>query len=287
MEKLKKKLEAYIGEDILNPSRTPIAIDKIGQNEHYTLNEKIHPLINSYIKRYTSAFSTHFELYTGITYDQRISASMEMREKIITKIEELFSKVEFPYDCFHHYFKTNVRLSTNRVKTLLKGENPAMYEWISKEEADVLFAHYKGIILLQFEKILSLPNEKREEKLLQHVLAIFSCSYANHSYAHYVSESFLSDLFGEQKLELMKEISTKWYQSQPEKFITNYPISLNNFSLFEQRLFLFTQEEIKTYQQAFYALLEEEYENLPQYGFKEIEKAVEIYDCLKSLPNWI
>lgn len=287
MEKLLKELEKYIGEEMLNPSAPAISIDMIGKNKDYLLDEYIYQLINNYIKRFSSTIPTHFESYTGITRIQRESASLEIRKKIMNKIEQLFDDIAFPDHKFHYYFKPHVRLSTNKVKTLLNGENPLDYEWISKEEVSTVFNHYKRIIFLQFEKFLELPNEHREEELLHHLLAIFSCSYATHSYAHYISEPFLKGLFGEEKLELMKEISTKWYQLQTEKFIHKYPISLTTFSFFEDRLFLFTLEEKMKYQQEFYAMLQREYQNLPKYGYKEVDRALKIYNYLKSLPNWV
>jgi hypothetical protein len=244
--------------------------------------------VYSYIRSFSVPFAEHFEKYVGIHPSNLTNVPFQMKKEIRTKIHHLFEEMTCPTDFSHYNLHSNARLSTDKIRYLVQGENIASYEWVTSKELNALFEHYKKILFLQFEKLMQIPNDDFEEETLKHILSIMSLSYSSlYEESSMLSDIYLSSLFGPEKKEILQKIAFNWYQGQPNKFMNTFSITREHFHIFEHSLFLLTKEERKSFQQSFYEMLQKEFYALKKKKGKRPKIASHIREELILLQKWV
>jgi len=288
MEDLLQEIDEYLQEEALETVVPSISIEKIGKNPSYSLEEKISSLVYSYIRSFSVPFAEHFEQYVGIHPSNLTSVSLQLKKEIVNKIHDLFEQMTMPTGFFHHSLHSNARLSTDKIRYLVQGENLADYEWVTTKELNILFEHYKKILFLQFEKLMGMPNDHFEEETLKHILSIMSLSYSSlYKDVSMLSDIYLSSLFGLRKKEILQKMAFDWYQGQPNKFLNTFSIKREHFHIFEHSLFLLTKDERKSFQQSFYEMLQKEFYTLKKKSGKRPKTASHIREELILLQQWV
>jgi len=262
-------------------------LEKIGVSNRETFDYSIHKLVFDFFEGDEEAVLLFFRSFTHIPSKKIESMTEETKWTIYTKIKEELAKISISSRFFSTFFKYRIHPLKDRVKLVVEDPHVHLVTFITKEEEEAFFVHFREITLLLMADALGLPIEKKEETLLAHFLEIGSNPYTNaFSVLYRLTDQHLRKTFGEEHLISLKKQAYDWHQQLPKKPLTTIGPLQQNYVYFSHRLFLLNDTEKKYMQEKYLKHYKRQFEEAKkQKSTKSI--IISIRNSVKNIVDWI
>jgi len=262
-------------------------LEKIGKSQGNAFDYSIKELVFEYFEGDKEIVPYFFRSFTHILPNKIQEMTEETKTIVYTKIKEALDQISISSRFFSEFFKYRIHPLKDRVKLTVEDPHFNLITFITKEEEENFFDHFRKITLLLMKDILGLPIKNKEKTLLAHFLEIGSNPYTNEFAVLYrLNDQHLTLTFGKEHLISLKKQAHDWYQQLPKKPLTTIGPLQQNYEYFSNRLFLLNDTEKKYMQEKFlkhYKRLFNKYKE--EKGSKN--NILSIQKSVKDIVNWI
>lgn len=262
-------------------------LEKIGVSNGETFDYSIHKLVFDFFEGDQEAVLLFFRSFTHIPSKKIESMTEDTKWTIYTKIKEELAKISISSRFFSTFFKYRIHPLKDRVKLVVEDPHIKLLTFITKEEEEDVFNHFREITLLLMKDILGLPIEKKEKTLLSHFLEIGSNPYTNtFSVLSLLTDQYLTRTFGEEHLFSLKKQAHDWYQQLSKKPLTTIGPLQQNYVYFSHRFFLLNDTEKKYMQEKYLKHYKRRFKEAKQQKSTK-STIISIRNAVKDIVDWI
>lgn len=186
------------------------------------------------------------------------------------------------------FHKKNVRRKSDKIKSVLKGEQVKRYIWIEKEEEQKIMQCYYQIMISAVEEYWNIPNENRYKELYGAYFTLAESPYLSFKQMkNGLRKSNWSSIQNKEKQNEIKEIIFSWYKQKGNKLFPVLVKEKDDFKTANEYVYLLDEEKRKERKEVYQKRWEEAFLKLKNSAKKhKLKELEELKKEAEELDKW-
>lgn len=190
------------------------------------------------------------------------------------------------FNSFFH--KKNVKRKSEKIKSVLNGENVRHYVWIEKEEEQKIMQCYYQIMISAAEEYWNIPNQNRYKELYKAYFTLAESPYL--SFKHMkngLRKSNWSYIHDKEKREETKEMIIAWYEQQGKEIFPLLVKESDHFKTVNEYIYLLNESKRKELKEIYQKRWEQSFMKLKKTAKKnKLEELENLQKEAEELEKW-